>query len=239
MGWYRRKKVKMNRIKIENYSKNIGKNKVLSDVDLTLESGIVYGLKGKNGSGKTMLMRAISGLITPTTGKVTIDDKVLGKDISFPESIGILIENPSFLPQYSGFDNLKMIASIKNCVDDEKIKMYMSEMGLDPDDKKKYRKYSLGMKQKLGIVCAIMENPNIVILDEPINALDEESVERVKQVITRIKTEDKIIIIACHDKEELFYLADKIIEIEVGKVKREYLVDNSGEINENNQIDKI
>lgn len=228
----------MNKIKIENYSKNIGKNKVLSDINLTLESGIVYGLKGKNGSGKTMLMRAISGLISPTAGKVIINEKVLGKDISFPESIGILIENPSFLPQYSGFDNLKMLASIKNCVDDEKIKMYMSELGLDPDDTKKYRKYSLGMKQKLGIVCAIMENPDIVILDEPINALDEESVERVKQVITRIKTEDKIIIIACHDKEELFYLADKIIEIEGGKIKREYLVENNGVINENNQIDK-
>ncbi|MGN0374230.1 MAG: ATP-binding cassette domain-containing protein [Butyrivibrio sp.] len=229
----------MNTIKIENYSKNIGKNRVLSDINLILESGIVYGLKGKNGSGKTMLMRAISGLISPTEGKVIINEKVLGKDISFPESIGILIENPSFLPQYSGFDNLKMIASIKNCVDDEKIKMYMRELGLDPDDTKKYRKYSLGMKQKLGIVCAIMENPDIVILDEPINALDEESVERVKKVITRIKTEDKIIIIACHDKEELFYLADKIIEIEGGKIKREYLVDNNGEINENNQIDKI
>ena len=224
----------MNKIKIENYSKNIGKNRVLSDINLILESGIVYGLKGKNGSGKTMLMRAISGLISPTVGKVIINEKVLGRDISFPESIGILIENPSFLSQYSGFDNLKMIASIKNCVEDEKIKMYMSELGLDPDDTKKYRKYSLGMKQKLGIVCAIMENPDIVILDEPINALDEESVEKVKQVITRIKTEDKIIIIACHDKEELFYLADKIIEIEEGKIKREYLVDNNGEINENN-----
>lgn len=228
----------MNKIKIENYSKNIGKNKVLSDINLMLESGIVYGLKGKNGSGKTMLMRAISGLISPTAGSVIINEKVLGKDMSFPESIGILIENPSFLPQYSGFDNLKMLASIKNCVEDETIKMYMSELGLDPDDKKKYRKYSLGMKQKLGIVCAIMENPDIVILDEPINALDEESVEKVKQVITRIKTEDKIIIIACHDKEELFYLADKIIEIEGGKIKREYLVENNGVINENNQIDK-
>lgn len=228
----------MNKIKIENYSKNIGKNKVLSDINLTLESGIVYGLKGKNGSGKTMLMRAVSGLISPTAGSVIINDKVLGKDMSFPESIGILIENPSFLPQYSGFDNLKMLASIKNCVEDETIKMYMSELGLDPDDKKKYRKYSLGMKQKLGIVCAIMENPDIVILDEPINALDEESVERVKQVVTRIKKEDRIIIIACHDKEELFYLADKIIEIEGGRIKREYLVENNGVINENNQIDK-
>lgn len=228
----------MNKIKIENYSKNIGKNKVLSDINLMLESGIVYGLKGKNGSGKTMLMRAISGLISPTAGSVIINEKVLGKDMSFPESIGILIENPSFLPQYSGFDNLKMLASIKNCVEDETIKMYMSELGLDPDDTKKYRKYSLGMKQKLGIVCAIMENPDIVILDEPINALDEESVERVKQVVTRIKKEDRIIIIACHDKEELFYLADKIIEIEGGRIKREYLVENNGVINENNQIDK-
>lgn len=229
----------MNKIIIENYSKKIGKNMVLSDINLTFEPGVVYGLKGKNGSGKTMLMRAISGLITPTTGTVVINDKVLGKDMSFPESIGILIENPSFLSQYSGFDNLKMIASIKNRADDEKIKLYMRELGLDPDDRKKYKKYSLGMKQKLGIVCAIMENPDIVILDEPINALDEESVEKVKQVISKIKSEDKIIIIACHDKEELYYLSDRIIEVEEGKIKREYSIDNNGEVNENERVDKV
>lgn len=229
----------MNKIIIENYSKKIGKNMVLSDINLTFEPGVVYGLKGKNGSGKTMLMRAISGLITPTTGTVVINDKLLGKDMSFPESIGILIENPSFLSQYSGFDNLKMIASIKNRADDEKIKLYMRELGLDPDDRKKYKKYSLGMKQKLGIVCAIMENPDIVILDEPINALDEESVEKVKQVISKIKSEDKIIIIACHDKEELYYLSDRIIEVEEGKIKREYSIDNNGEVNENERVDKV
>lgn len=229
----------MNKIIIENYSKKIGKNMVLSDINLTFEPGVVYGLKGKNGSGKTMLMRAISGLITPTTGTVVINDKVLGKDMSFPESIGILIENPSFLSQYSGFDNLKMIASIKNRADDEKIKLYMRELGLDPDDRKKYKKYSLGMKQKLGIVCAIMENPDIVILDEPINALDEESVEKVKQVISKIKSEDKVIIIACHDKEELYYLSDRIIEVEEGKIKREYSIDNNGEVNENERVDKV
>ncbi len=218
----------MNKIVIENYSKKIGNNVVLSDINLMMESGIVYGLKGKNGSGKTMLMRAISGLIYPTSGRIIINDKILGKDVSFPESIGVLIENPSFLPQYSGFENLKMIASIKDNITDDTIKAYMNEIGLDPEDTKKYRKYSLGMKQKLGIICAIMENPDIIILDEPINALDEESVEKVKQILTRIKSENKIIIIACHDKEELFYLSDKIIEIEGGKIKKEYMLNIDG-----------
>lgn len=218
----------MNKIVIENYSKKIGNNVVLSDINLMMESGIVYGLKGKNGSGKTMLMRAISGLIYPTSGRIIINDKILGKDVSFPESIGVLIENPSFLPQYSGFENLKMIASIKYNITDDTIKAYMNEIGLDPEDTKKYRKYSLGMKQKLGIICAIMENPDIIILDEPINALDEESVEKVKQILTRIKSENKIIIIACHDKEELFYLSDKIIEIEGGKIKKEYMLNIDG-----------
>ncbi len=211
-------------IEVKNVTKKIGSNIVLSNVNVTMDSGRIYGLKGKNGSGKTMLMRAISGLITPTEGEVIIDGKVLGKDMSFPESIGILIENPAFLPTYSGFENLKMIASIKNLISDEEIKAVIARVGLDPEDKKKYKKYSLGMKQKLGIACAVMEKPDIVILDEPVNAVDEEGIKIIREVLDELKKEGKIIILACHDKEELFFLSDEIIEIEVGKIKSQYAV---------------
>lgn len=213
-------------IEIKNLTKKIGSNTVLSDINLTMEAGKIYGLKGKNGSGKTMLMRVISGLITPTEGEVLIDGKKLGKDMSFPESIGLLIENPAFLPTYSGFDNLKTIASIKGIITDEEIKDVIKRVGLDPDDKKKYKKYSLGMKQKLGIACAIMEKPDIVILDEPVNAVDEDGIKVIREVLDELKKEGKIIILACHDKEELFFLSDEIIEIDCGVIKRQYPVDS-------------
>ena len=213
-------------IEIKNLTKKIGSNTVLSDINLTMEAGKIYGLKGKNGSGKTMLMRVISGLITPTEGEVLIGGKKLGKDMSFPESIGLLIENPAFLPTYSGFDNLKTIASIKGIITDEEIKDVIKRVGLDPDDKKKYKKYSLGMKQKLGIACAIMEKPDIVILDEPVNAVDEDGIKVIREVLDELKKEGKIIILACHDKEELFFLSDEIIEIDCGVIKRQYPVDS-------------
>lgn len=212
-------------LQIKNYTKKIGKSTVLSDINIELESGKIYGLKGKNGSGKTMLMRAICGLIYATAGEIVIDNKVLGKDMSFPDSIGILIENPAFLNDYSGFDNLKMLAYIKGLITDDEINDVILKVGLDPDDKKKYKKYSLGMKQKLGIAAAIMEKPDIIILDEPINAIDEEGVSNIRDILNELKEEDRIIIIACHDKEELFYLSDEIIEIESGVIRKRYFVD--------------
>ena len=213
-------------IEVNKLTKKIGSATVLSDVSVKMENGKIYGLKGKNGSGKTMLMRAISGLISPTEGEVIIDGKVLGKDMSFPQSIGVLIENPAFLPTYSGFDNLKMIASIKNIISDDEIKSVITRVGLNPEDKKKYKKYSLGMKQKLGIACAIMEKPDIIILDEPVNAVDEEGLRIIREVLDELKKEGKIIILACHDKEELFFLSDEIIEIENGVIKRQYSVND-------------
>ncbi len=219
-------------IEVKNLIKKIGSNVVLSNVNLTMTAGKIYGLKGKNGSGKTMLMRAIAGLISATEGQVIIDGKVLGKDMSFPESIGLLIENPAFLPTYSGFENLRMIASIKNIISDEDIKAVIERVGLNPEDKKKYKKYSLGMKQKLGIACAIMEKPDIVILDEPVNAVDEEGIKVIREILDELKKEGKIIILACHDKEELFFLSDEIIEIDCGVIKRQYAVDSKKEVSE-------
>ena len=190
-------------IKITDVNKTIKKAPILRDINLEFTGGKVYGLRGKNGSGKTMLMRAICGLITPDSGIIDIDGKILGKDISFPESIGVLIENPSFIGNYTGFKNLKVLASIQNRVSDEQIRKALNDIGLDPDDKRTYRKYSLGMKQKLGIAAAVMENPDIIILDEPINALDDVSVEKVHDILEEQKKRGAVIIIACHDKEEL------------------------------------
>lgn len=205
-------------VRLEHYTKNFKKVTVLDDINLTLESGKVIGLKGKNGSGKTMLMRAISGLILPTSGKVFINDKELGKQISFPPSIGLLIENPSFIANYTGFKNLKILASIQNKISDEEIREAIRKVGLKPDDPRTFKKYSLGMKQRLGIATAIMEKPDIVILDEPINALDEAGAGLIKGILDELKANGSLIIIACHDTEELNYLSDEVYEIYEGQL---------------------
>ena len=205
-------------IKIEHVNKTIKKVPILNDINLELEGGNVYGLKGKNGSGKTMLMRAICGLIIPDNGIIDINGQILGKDISFPPSIGVLIENPSFLSNYTGYKNLKVLASIKEIADDTMIRKALTDVGLNPDDKRTYHKYSLGMKQKLGIAAAVMEEPDIIILDEPINALDESSVVNVRNILQEQKERGAIIIIACHDREELETLSDEIIEISEGMI---------------------
>lgn len=205
-------------VRLEDYCKSFKSAEVLKNINLTLESGKVIGLKGKNGSGKTMLMRAISGLILPTSGKVYINDKELGRHISFPPSIGILIENPSFISNYTGFKNLKILASIQNRISDDEIRDAIRKVGLDPDDKRTFKKYSLGMKQRLGIAAAIMERPDIVILDEPINALDEAGAGLIKGLLDELKANGSLIIIACHDTGELNYLSDEIYEIYDGEI---------------------
>ena len=165
-----------------------------------------------------MVRERLCGLITPDSGIIDIDGKILGKDISFPESIGVLIENPSFIGNYTGFKNLKVLASIQNRIGDEQIRKALEDIGLDPDDKRTYRKYSLGMKQKLGIAAAYMENPDLIILDEPINALDEAGAKQVHEILEEQKKRGALIIIACHDKEELEMLSDEIIEISEGRI---------------------
>lgn len=208
----------MTEVDIIDMSKRIKSNLVLDKVNMKLKSGNIYGFRGQNGCGKTMLMRCICGLIIPTEGKVIIDGKQLHRDIKIPPSIGALIENPSFLPQYTGYKNLKMLASLTGNISDEEIVLAMKRVGLEPKDKRSYRKYSLGMKQKLGIANAIMGEPDIIILDEPINALDEESVTIVKNVLHELKMKEKLIVIACHDREELEYLCNIVYVIKNGQV---------------------
>lgn len=172
------------RMEVIEVSKVIRKHTVLDRVSCSMHSGKIYGIQGINGSGKTMLMRVLIGLIHPSSGKVLIDGKELGKELEFPKSIGFLLENPTFLDRYSGYQNLKMLASVKKIISDEEINKVLCLVGLDEEAaKKKYRKYSLGMKQRLGIAAALMEKPDIVILDEPTNALDTSGVELVKEIV--------------------------------------------------------
>lgn len=213
-------------LEIKNLSKSISGKSILEHIDLEMDRGRIYGLRGKNGSGKTMLMRSICGLILPMEGTICINGEILHKDISFPRSIGALIENPGFIAEYSGFKNLSTLASIKKAVTTEEIRSLMQKMELDPDDKKKFKKYSLGMKQKIGIIAAIMEQPELIVLDEPINALDEKSVNIVKELLLEQRKRGALIIISCHDKEELEFLADEVFCLENGKVIDRYLVKN-------------
>ena len=175
----------MTKIEVCNVVKTIRNNTVIDDITVSFDSGKIYGLKGINGSGKTMLMRLICGLIRPTKGSILINGKMLWRDITFPESIGILLENPAFLDFYSGRENLHMLAAIKKTTDDRRIRQVLDMVGLNPEDKKKYKKYSLGMKQRLGIAAAIMESPDIVLLDEPTNALDSDGIERFKKILEK------------------------------------------------------
>ena len=208
----------MAQIEIKNVTKIIKHNTVIDNVSLTVNSGKITGLKGVNGSGKTMLMRLVSGLILPTSGEIIIDGETLGKDITFPRSIGTLIENPAFLDNYSGFQNLKLLASIQGKISDEEIREAIIAVELNPDDKKKFRKYSLGMKQRLGIAAAVMEHPDIIILDEPTNALDSDGVQMVKRILQKEKERGALILISCHDLDVLKELSDVIYLMNVGRV---------------------
>ena len=209
------------KIEITNLKKVIKGTIVLDDINYTFSGGRIYGLCGKNGCGKTMLMRLIAGLIYPSTGTIRIKDKVLGKDISFPESVGMLIENPSFLNDYTGKQNLEMLAGLQKNVDKAEVRRVLEQVGLDPDDKRKFYKYSLGMRQRLGIAAAIMGSPELILLDEPINAIDTDGVQEIRAIIRGLSAENRIIIVASHDKSEMDYLADEKIYMSEGRLIKE------------------
>lgn len=205
-------------IRLKNVTKKIKQDILLDHISLEFRGGKVYGLQGKNGSGKTMLMRAVCGLITLSDGEIDIDGEILHKDISFPRSIGALLENPASLNGYTGLENLKLLADIQGGIEEKELRDCLAKVGLDADDKRVYRKYSLGMKQKLGIAAAVMGSPDIVILDEPINAIDEAGVEKVREILRGLKEKGSVIIVACHDREELELLSDEIIKISKGRI---------------------
>lgn len=208
-------------IQLQNVTKRIKENTVLDDVSYTFKSGFVYGLYGQNGSGKTMLLRAISGLINLDSGSIFIDGEKLHDKIEFPPETGIVIENMELLPECSAKRNLQMLAKIKNIADEKDIIFSLERVGLDPDSDKKVKKFSLGMKQRLNIAQAIFENQKIILLDEPTNALDEDAVQLIYKIIREEKSRGATIIVATHHKEDLKEVCDVILKIAEGKIVEE------------------
>ncbi len=206
----------MNIININNLSLKIGKNIILTNINVSFEKGKIHGLIGRNGSGKTMLMKCICGFIKPTDGTVFVADKQIGKDCDFPESVGIIIETPGFIPYYSGFKNLKLLADLKRKIGREQIKKVMEQVGLDPELKRHVKKYSLGMRQRLSLAQAIMEDPDLLILDEPMNGLDKDGVGDMRKYLLNLKEQGKTIIIASHSAEDIEILCDTVCEMDKG-----------------------
>lgn len=203
---------------MENLTKAFGKTTVLDNITVSFEKGQITGLIGRNGSGKTMLLKCIVGFVPPTSGKILVNGKVIGKDVDVPPDVGVIIEAPGFLPNYSGFSNLKFLATINKKISKEQIVRTIERVGLDPDSKKHVGKYSLGMRQRLGLAQALMEEPDILILDEPMNGLDNNGVEDIRRLLLDLKQEGKTIVIASHGKEDIQILCDTVYELDHGKI---------------------
>lgn len=210
----------MSVIEVKNVKKKWGNNTVLNTVNLTAERSEIVGIIGHNGSGKTVLMKCICGFITADSGEITVSGKRLGRDIDIPKSIGLIIETPGFLPNFSGFSNLWQLAKIRGKISKNDVREVMEKVGLNPHDKKHVGKYSLGMRQRLGIAQAIMENPDILILDEPMNGLDKSGVDDMRELFLRLKSDGKTMIIASHNSTDIDVLCDRVFEIEKGVLKR-------------------
>ncbi len=218
------------RIVADRLQKQIGSNQVLSDVSFLMESGHIYGLKGCNGSGKTMLMRCLCGLIYPSGGKLEVDGKQLGRDLLLLPSVGALIESPAFLPEYTGFQNLRFLADLQGDMKDETIQQQLQNVGLDPKDKRRFREYSLGMRQKLGIAAALLGTPQLIILDEPMNAIEEETKPQIRENFLRAKQAGAIVVLADHNSAELESCCDEILELAAGKIVRRYCPNKNSEM---------
>lgn len=203
-------------VEIKNYCKSIKSRPILNNVSYNFEYGKIYGIYGHNGSGKTMLLRAIAGLLVPDSGSVVIDGKVLHKDMSFPPSIGIVIENMNLLPQYNAFDNLKILGKIKKAATDEDIKTALERVGLKSD--LKVKKFSLGMKQRLNIAQAVFEKQKIILLDEPTNALDNDGVQLIYKLLKEEKERGALVVITTHHKEDLEEVCDVVLKMTEGEL---------------------
>lgn len=210
----------MDIIKIESLNLVLNKQKILNDINISFKEGYIYGIVGKNGSGKSMLFKSICGLVYPTSGKVYVNNKEIGKDIDFPENTGMIIEVPGFMPYYSAFKNLRILAGLNQVIGAEEICEVLELVGLSATDRKPVRKYSLGMKQRLGIAMAIMENPQILILDEPMNSLDKEGIEDMRKLFIRMKEQGKTILLTSHNFEDITALCDIVYEMEHGEISQ-------------------
>lgn len=207
-------------LKAQKISKVIRGKKILSGINLELCDGNIYGIVGANGSGKTMLFRALSGLMSVTSGKITWNGKVLRQDFAVLPSLGIMLENVGLYSNMTGMQNLRYLASLKNKIQDKEIRRALERVGLDPDDRRKYQKYSLGMKQRLAIAQAIMEKPDVIMLDEPTNSLDAKGVEEIRRLILEEKERGALILLASHNQEDIRILADHIYQIKDGCIVR-------------------
>ena len=203
-------------VKIEHVTKRFGEDIVLQEVNLSLKTGNVYGIVGNNGSGKTVLMKCICGFLPVTTGTIFVFGKKIGHDVDFPESLGVIIETPGFLTQYTGFKNLEILADMNGRISKADIRIVLKRVGLDPDMKKPVGKYSLGMRQRLGIAQAIMEDPLFLILDEPFNGLDKHGVEEIRELLLDLKAAGKTILLASHNEEDIRILCDHVYEMDGG-----------------------
>ena len=210
----------MNAIEIINLTKRFKEAVVLDNISVNFEQGKVHGLIGRNGSGKTMLMKCICGIVPYQTGTVLVNGKQIGKDVDIPPNVGVIIETPGFIPNYSGLNNLKFLAKINNRIGSNEIREAISSVGLDPDDKKHIGKYSLGMRQRLGLAQAIMEDPELLILDEPMNGLDKDGVKDMRQYLLNLKAQGKTILIASHSAEDIDALCDTVCEMDKGRLER-------------------
>lgn len=205
-------------VEVKQVSLTLQKTKILKNVDVTFQGGQIHGIVGRNGSGKTMLMKCICGFVKPSEGHIFVNEREVGKDMDFPENMGIIIETPGFIPYYSGYKNLKLLADLNKKIAAEKIKECMELVGLDPALKRSVKKYSLGMRQRLGIAQAIMEDPELLILDEPFNGLDEEGVNEMREVFLKLKKKGKNIILASHNKEDIEILCDTVHQMRKGEM---------------------
>ena len=216
-------------IEIENLTKKFGDVTALENVNLSIGRGKIYGIVGRNGSGKTVLFKLITGYLKPTAGRVIVSGKEIGKDTDFAENTGIIIENPGFLKGYTGFKNLAYLAGIRNVIGKEEIRESMVKVGLDPDSRKKVGKYSLGMKQRLGIAQAIMENPEILILDEPTRGIDVGAKSEIYKMIDRLANEGLGILMISSEVPEVLGVSDRVVVMCRGRVTGEYMNEGIGQ----------
>ena len=203
-------------ISVQNVSKSFEGEEVLHNVSRDFEEGMIHGIVGNNGSGKTVLMKCICGFLLPSSGRILVNYKQVGKDMDFPDNMGIIIETPGFLPQYSGVKNLEILASLKKRIGKKQIRDTIRRVGLDPEVKKPVGKYSLGMRQRLGIAQAIMEDPALLILDEPLNGLDKSGVKEMRELLKSLKAEGKTILLASHNQTDIDELCDTVCEMDAG-----------------------
>lgn len=207
-------------ISVENVSLSIGSAQILQNISIQFEEGQIHGIVGRNGSGKTMLMKCICGFIRPTAGRIMVDGNQVGRDVDFPPDLGLLIETPGFVPYYSGLKNLELLAAVNHRVSREKLNACMELLGLGDAKGKRVSKYSMGMRQRLGIAQAIMEDPKLLILDEPLNGLDEQGVEDIRALLLELKRKGKTILLSSHNGEDIDLLCDSVCKMASGVLKK-------------------